>query len=487
MSGWLFRKSLNGIMKLYKYLVISLTSAILLYPIPSFSVAPFYLGAETGLGWRVNPHLEGDYSVRIADLLLKDIGFNSYRVEMYWERLETIKNLYSFTSTQYGYKTLDTYIMSRTSLLPTSASPATLLTLGYDNKNKYAAGYIYGDFFPPSATTIKGFIDYARAIASRYKDKVPIFEIWNEWNIGFGSNGKYNWSNAGKMDANGTYINHSPTMPEYYLQILRQVQPVIKSIAPNSKVLAGVTAGIDWEWTHRFIDAGGWKYVKEDGFSIHPYFDNTLGYDHKKTPEEAIALLDVYQETFRWWVHKKENIPFDDVADIPLYITEVGFSTYNGGEYYGKQGRKKATSDLIKYLMLVRARPYVKGVWIYSLRDREQVSFGRHGYELAKDDYDRERSYGLYYHDNPLVFPKQMAQTLRQWKIAYHLINGKEFMCLSDNEQCRRFGRDANYQLYGILGNQYIITWKDKKNVQHKVSWTRDETTIYFDGVKIVE
>jgi hypothetical protein len=488
-------------MKLYNIFVVVLGLSTSIYSQTSVSQSthnePFYFGAVTDLGWRAA-------NVDITNELLNDIGFNSYRTEMYWKNLELARNEYFFSSDKYGYNILDKYINSRKDRTPRRLSPAPMLTLDFDNPHKYPDGFEYGLMFPPTYKAINGFVNYAKAIAIRYADKIPLFEVWNEWNGGMGSgprdaetgryalsfgapvcsdshNEKYCWTpaDAGGKDSMGRYRNQSATMPEYYLKLFVPTREAIKSVVPDAKVIAGVTSGLDWEWTHRFVQAGGWKLVKDDGFAVHPYFDGTAG--HRYSPEESIGLLDVYQEDFRWWVHEQENIPFESVEDIPLYITEIGISTYKGGDYHGKLGRFRAAVDLIKYLFMARSRPYIKGVWIYQIQDREPVNLGRDGYELAIDGFDRERSYGLYYRNNPWGAPKLTALVLKRLKIAEHLIEGRDFVCTSDGNPCRRFGRDKNFKLYGVLGNVYKVTWKDRGGMKHTATWTRERDDITID------
>jgi hypothetical protein len=463
---------------------------------------PFYLGAVTDLGWRAT-------ATDITDKLLKDIGFNSYRTEMYWHKLEQARGAYSFTSAKYGYNILDRYILDRAQLLPSQSFPAPLMLLDYGNPTIYAGNFNYGSAFPPDEKFVQGFVSYARAVASRYKEKIPLFEVWNEWNGGMGSGArdantstyalafggvpcspkwskKYCWTQAaaGGKDANGRYRNQSATMPEYYLRLFKPVREAIKAVAPKAKVIAGVTAGLDWEWTYRFVQAGGWKYVKDDGFAVHPYIDGTSGL--KSEPEDAIGQLDLYQESFRRWVHEKETIPFNKVKDIPIYITEIGYSTFNGGDYHGKSGHARAASDMIKYLLMARSRPYIKGIWIYQIRDRDPVVLGEDGYEISIDSSDRERSFGLYYYDNLFAVPKQSAMVVKNWKIAEHLIYGRDFVCRSDGRPCRRLDRDSKHKLYAVLGNDYEVSWKDDKGDIHVARWKKGKLGIILDGKIIV-
>jgi GH35 family endo-1,4-beta-xylanase len=455
----------------------------------------FYFGAVVHLGW--------DSGVaNIADLRLKAIGFNSYRTEWYWEHLERERGKYSFTLENYANNVLDRYIMNRQFLLPSKQSPAPLIVLDYGNNIKYDGGFEYGATFPPTVKSADGFSNYAKAVASRYKDKVPLFEVWNEWNGGVGSgpkdentnryalsfNGKpcaatwpkkYCWTNAGIKDKDGRYSNNSATMPEEYLKLLKPTYNKIKRVAPNSKVLAGATAGLDWPWTQRFVEAGGLNY--SDGFSVHQYFDGTIG-AAKMSPENAIGVLDVYQEDFKRMLYKYTGEPALSLKDIPIYITEMGISTFKTSDYHGKQGHRRAASELVKYLLLARTRSYIKGIWVFSLWDRDFVSFGADNYVTSTD---KESSYGLFYRDKNLL-PKCIATVLKELRVAEILTDGIDFKCKVDGkEECRRVLDGGPLKDRYLLGLHYQVSWKDKQGMHHVATWEKDKIDINVDAKQI--
>jgi hypothetical protein len=462
----------------------------------SYPVAPFYFGAVVHLGWDSG-------SAGIADWRLRDIGFNSYRTEWYWEHLEREQGKYGFTLGNHANNVLDRYIMSRASLSPSWSSPAPLVVLDYGNNIKYANGFEYGFTFPPTAKSANGFTNYASAVAGRYKNKVPLFEVWNEWNGGVGSGPRdentsryslsfggqpcsatwprrYCWTNAGLRDANGNYTNHSATMPEEYLKLLEPTYKAIKRAAPDAKVLVGVTAGLDWPWTQRFVEAGGLNYA--DGFSIHQYFDGTVG-PAKMSPEDAVGSLDVYQEDFKRMVHQYTKEPLENIQDIPLYVTEIGISTFKTGGYYGSQGHKRAVSELIKYLLMARARPYIMGVWVFSLWDRDFVSFGADNYETSTD---KESSFGLYYRD-PNLPPKYSACMFKHLKIAEILIENTDFVCTIDGQPCRRVKNGSKLKDRYASGVNYSVSWRDKLGEVHTASWEKGKVAVFIDGKQIID
>jgi hypothetical protein len=51
---------------------------------------------------------------------------------------------------------------------------------------------------------------------------------------------------------------------------------------------------------------------------------------------------------------------------VPVYITEMGVPTYNGP---GGLSDAAAAQYVVKYTMLAKSRPYIKGIWWYDLID----------------------------------------------------------------------------------------------------------------------
>jgi hypothetical protein len=72
---------------------------------------------------------------------------------------------------------------------------------------------------PLSDPDIAQFLRYATLVVSHFRDQVPYFEIWNEWDQGNGGAGA------------GT--------PEEYVHLVSKVYPALKAIAPKSRILVG--------------------------------------------------------------------------------------------------------------------------------------------------------------------------------------------------------------------------------------------------------
>ncbi|MCP4357801.1 MAG: glycoside hydrolase family 5 protein [Chloroflexi bacterium] len=76
-----------------------------------------------------------------------------------------------------------------------------------------------GSLAPPD--NYQDFADFATAVATRYKDRITYYQIWNE------PNGNEEWG------------RHQPVNPEQYTQFLCLAYEAIKTADPNAVVLAG--------------------------------------------------------------------------------------------------------------------------------------------------------------------------------------------------------------------------------------------------------
>jgi hypothetical protein len=437
----------------------------------------FYLGAKT--------YFEDAGDRIVNDKLLKEVGFNSYRADVWWSRLEwKTRGEYTFDTMKFmngrfAPNALDYYIKSRQHLSPDNSSPAPLLILHAGNDQKFPDGFRYGTPFPPEAnpTALTGFVNYVRAVVDHYKDNAPLFEVWNEWYHGSGSAGKtrenkytplfatspcpaghpyeYCWTDANIKDDKGNYINHTATMPENYVKLLKPTYMAIKLAAPNAKVLAVGGEIDDWAWIKRFVDAGGLDYT--DGLAFHFYWDSVNKKD--RSPEWALQLLDHIQLHLKSLVSLKTGKSKAEIDDIPLYITEVGISTYEGGNYFGEQGQTRAASELVRFLLMARSRSYVKGIWIHSLKDRI-------------DSIPKERNFGLF---TIARDPKVAVSVLQKNEVATALINGSNFECTVNDKPCQYDGlTDEGRHTWPRDGNEYVVSWKDKFGLHRSAKWKKN-------------
>ncbi|MDO5554858.1 MAG: discoidin domain-containing protein [Planctomycetia bacterium] len=118
---------------------------------------------------------------------------------------------------------------------------------------------------PVTEEALAAWDRYVEFMATKYKDRVRYFEVWNEWNISL-------------------YWGDTPNL-EHYLTLARRAIAIIRRCAPNVKILAGSTAGFpdgcrDWTpevWADREQNdykIRSWKELMPlvDAVGYHPYY-----------------------------------------------------------------------------------------------------------------------------------------------------------------------------------------------------------------------
>ncbi|MDT0207873.1 cellulase family glycosylhydrolase [Serratia marcescens] len=292
------------------------------------SVFSFELGVSTHM--RNYPRANEFY----LDLMKKD-GFNSVRFDYDWSHVEENKGVYE--AGQYVARN-DDVINNELSKYGFSG----LVILGYGN-NLYNQPKGYprtgrATDYPRTPEAIAAFANYAYWVASRFKGKVKYYEVWNEWLYGTGNIAKP--------------LDIPP--PEVFYQLVKQTSAAIRKADPNAIILTGsfnpiTQSSIDW--FDSLIRLGILDEI--NGIALHPYgyraADKNLG-----TPEGNLAVIDNYER------HLKNSFG----KEVPLYITEIGVPNYSG---QGGLDFNSSAQFVVKYTLMAKARPYIKGVWWYDL------------------------------------------------------------------------------------------------------------------------
>jgi len=251
---------------------------------------------------------------------LDGAGMTSLRDDIYWSSVEHDQGQLQFGPKYDQLKQAVQGMAQR--------SKSTLLILAFGNKLYDNGGLV------TSPEGIAAFANYAGFVVRSFGDAVNRYEVWNEWNSGFGSNPKVD---RGSADA--------------YVRLLAATAKSIKQANPRAMVVGGVTAGVELKWWREFIAADGLSHL--DAISVHSY---TL-FRFKENPEGAIRSLDQLRALV---VEASPN------REIPILVTEMGWPTNRG-----KHGvsERDAAKYLVRFMMLARSRPWIGGVWWYDLFD----------------------------------------------------------------------------------------------------------------------
>jgi hypothetical protein len=165
-----------------------------------------------------------------------------------------------------------------------------MLTLGFtpawaSARPQEAAGYKPGWAAEP--TDLENWRIFVRTIASRYKGRIHIYEIWNEPNLT-----KQYWT--GSM--------------EQMIALVREAHQIIKSVDPSA-ILVSPSATSDYglPWLSEFLSKGGGKYV------------DVIGYHFYVFPADPEAMVPLIEKVKRLMLS-------NGVDRKPLWNTESGWS-----------------------------------------------------------------------------------------------------------------------------------------------------------------
>ena len=140
----------------------------------------------------------------------------------------------------------------------------------------------------PAHAHLDGWGEFVRRTVGRYASRFPVYEVWNEPNIG------------------GFWKNPNPTN---YLALLRRTYESAKAADPSVRIAAGGFAGIPYDFIEEIYKLGGSRWF--DILSVHPY-------SNPKPPE---GDLDRRLGRLRELMAKYGD------GEKPIWITELGWST----------------------------------------------------------------------------------------------------------------------------------------------------------------
>ncbi len=243
-----------------------------------FSVMPMYNTDNTlndifgvcthyGLPW-----FSGDVTLKasVADLM----GAGYIRDEMRWELAETEKGIVEILP-EWDYFVNEAIARG---LKP-------MIILAYGNPLYDEGGSPY------SEEGLAAFAEYVTTVVSHFDGRVEAFEIWNEHNL------------------IGSAFNITSRPPEDYVKMLKVAYEAIKTVNPNTTVVAGSISGADIVWIEEILNFGAGSYM--DVLSYHPY-------TQPRSPEHggfAYAAPIITQILARYNV------------SVPLWVSEVGWPT----------------------------------------------------------------------------------------------------------------------------------------------------------------
>lgn len=187
-----------------------------------------------------------------------EIGVKWTRLGASWPSIEKEKGIYNWEETD---KAFDIALVNGITPFVTIGGGNKLYSKLTTYEDKQLAE-IYGYKPEPpiaDALAMQAYLNFVRAVVSRYKDKIKYWEIWNE------PNHRNYW---------GTEPNGND-----YGNLIIETAKVIKEVDPNCRLIGGAMAGIDAKFADDFLVTGSYKYL--DIISYHNY---------GAVPEERVYL-----------------------------------------------------------------------------------------------------------------------------------------------------------------------------------------------------
>jgi hypothetical protein len=270
------------------------------------------------------------------------------RITFNWSWIESTKGTYSLTSTNAKNTLNQINTAVQNGIHP-------VIVLLYSNS-------LYGPIVaadPTNATELANaalartaFSKYASYLAQALGDKVSMYEVWNEWNGGFGL-------------TNGVWNTYPANDVVSYVDLLCKTYSELMAVNPNLTVIGGVNSGIDAGWTKSFFNNGGLSCMS--AYSIHPYQAAMFG----TSASQTATMIDSLHNTVK-------ALPSVAGANVPFMITEDGLSTYQTCTSAGVCTYKHSIADQANYysqmLDLIKARPYIKLYQLYKMRNGGNTS-----------------------------------------------------------------------------------------------------------------
>lgn len=347
---------------------------------------------------------------------------HSVRDELYWKDIE--KSPGTLKMDGRAAFSLDRLTKSH------SAGIKPLIILSYGNPN-YDSGSQ-----PHTHVGRLAFARYAKFVFDETKHISPIFEIWNEWNIGAGTNPK-------------TKIGS----PSDYVELVRTTASELRKAGFTGKILGGAVGDDypNWQWTRQAISLGLLDLV--DGISIHLY-----NYSNTKNRRGAPEFLRRTSELNSYISSKNGGRSF------PIYITEVGWPNHIGLKSIS---REEAAIDAEILLNELSQYPYIKGVWFYEFQDG------------GSDPFEKEHHFGILDRNG---IEKPVACAIRHWSKLNSSITWTGFS--QANGISTATGRD-------LKGNLVTRVWpsaifgEDRARFSLTPMPTNDRRTIYTASCEV--
>jgi hypothetical protein len=329
-----------------------------------------------------------------------------------WADVEKVKGKYDFTSFDKQHNLAQQYNEK--------------LYIGFSSNNLLYGNVDHVNRAILDKTAISAHLKFVSAVAERYKGYGYMYSFWNEPNVP-------------DQDHYGEY-------PEIYVNMAKDIYKVIKEKDPTAIVcMPDLAARFNTEWFTKICELGILNYT--DIISLHLY---------EGPPENLIKDIHKYRTTIRKFTS----------SDIPIYITEFGWSSAPGIPYEGTNVDEETRSKYVLRYLLLALELNIRKVFIYTTRTQRT------------DDTNKEHWYGIYDTDDnwtKLPIANTLLNFMRE-NINYCYI-GREFYS-NKNDYIMKF---MNLETNSI---RYIV-WTTEDN--HTILLPTGELVELTDTVQTID
>jgi len=321
------------------------------------------------------------------DLLVR-YGISEIRDEIPWAAVEREKGKYELPEAPAAF----TIRAKEQGLNP-------LLIWCYGNRHYNKGG------FPNDEETWQAYAKFCVAQAGLLRGRVKDYEVWNEWSVGCGMNGK-----------------PGSNKPEFYAPMILAAHKAVKEKFPDINIvgLGGEHSAHHFANMEVMLQKGAAKAM--DCLSVHSY-------RYPRAPEES----DLFGE-----IMKVADLAKKYKAPGRIWVTEIGWPTHLGGRGVDEPTQARY---VVRTLALLQATGVVEKV---------------HWYDFKNDGVDREyneSNFGLVWHQQYNWAPKPAV-------VAFSTFNRA-----TAGAQCQGLThRDGRYMVRYTRpdGSELLVAWTAK-------------------------
>ena len=221
-----------------------------------------------------------------------------------------------------------------------------------------------------TASGRQAYADRSATLAATYGTKVKYYEVWNEWNGGFGLGCEWGQAGTACVDA------------AMYTDLLCRTYKAIKAAQPTAIVIGGATAGVDTNFISGMLDAGAGNCM--DMVSAHPYVFMETAYS---VPANAPAYQGVTK--FVQAITAIHNLVKTKTGKVMKVVVSEDGRTDGGNS----ANRQRVAAYLKQLYAKAQTISFLEGIWWYELED---VASHAQGHGLLSGNNVRKPAFYAY-------------------------------------------------------------------------------------------